>query len=217
MRSVCVVRPFHSVSKYIKGYDVRVSKTWINTSVIEVVVAVVSAVAVIIIIIMLLLLLLLLLSLVTVLFFLVLVLNQRWSPPLRLQVSDGSTLRITCDVRSIAVLFRESIECFPGMASKVFLKPFVAIPAAPFITGMILYFRFHIPRISIHKLLYFSVFSTSFCTTFLSAGISTSVLLLLLLLLLIYWVLKVMRDDFLIYPCLLQKSEEIMANVCRAL
>ena len=42
-------------------------------------------------------------SLVTGLFFLILLLNQRWSPPLRLQTSHCSTFRIMCDVPSRAV------------------------------------------------------------------------------------------------------------------
>jgi hypothetical protein len=46
---------------------------------------------------------------------------------------------------------------------------------APIITGIIVHFRFHIHCISIHKLLYFNLFSASFCTTFLSAGIATSI------------------------------------------
>ena len=45
----------------------------------------------------------------------------------------------------------------------------------PIITGIIVHFRFHIRCISIHKLLYFNFFSASFCTTFLSAGIATSI------------------------------------------
>jgi hypothetical protein len=61
-----------------------------------------------------LLLLLLSSSLVTGPFFLVLLLNQRWSPPLRLQASHCSTFRIMCHVPSIAVFCSESIECFPG-------------------------------------------------------------------------------------------------------
>ena len=64
-----------------------------------------------------------------------------------------------CDVPSIAVFCNESIECFPGMASKFFLKPFVIIPVADIITGIILPFRFHIHFISIHKLFNFSFFS----------------------------------------------------------
>ena len=66
-----------------------------------------------------------LLSLFTGVFFLVLLLDQQWSPPLRLQVSDCSTFHIMCDVPRIAVICREPTECFPGMASKFFLKPFV--------------------------------------------------------------------------------------------
>jgi len=60
--------------------------------------------------------------LVTGLFFLVILLNQQWPPPLRLQASHCSTFRIMCDVPSIAVFCSESIECFPGTASKFFLK-----------------------------------------------------------------------------------------------
>jgi len=40
---------------------------------------------------------------------------------------------------------------------------------------LLVHFRFHIRCISIHKLLYFNFFSSSFCTTFLSAGIATSI------------------------------------------
>ena len=46
-----------------------------------------------------------------------------------------------CDIPSIAVFFSESIECFPGTASKFFLKLLVTIPVAPFITGTIVHFR----------------------------------------------------------------------------
>ena len=72
-------------------------------------------------------------------------------------------------------LCSESIECFPGTVSKFFLKLLVTIPVAPIITGTIVHSRFHIRCISIHKLLYFSFFSASFCTVFLSAGIATSI------------------------------------------
>ena len=114
-------------------------------------------------------------SLVTGLFYLVLLLNQRWSSPLRLQASHYSTFRIVCDVPSIAVFCSESIEWFPGTASKFFLRLLVTIPVAPLITDTIVHFTFHIRCISIHKLLYFNFFSASFCTTFLSAGIATSI------------------------------------------
>ena len=42
-----------------------------------------------------------------------------------------------CDVPSIAVFCSESIECFPGTASKFFLKLLITIPVAPTITGII--------------------------------------------------------------------------------
>ena len=92
---------------------------------------------------------------VTGLLFLVILLNQRWSPPLTLQVSHCSTFRIMCDVPSIPVLSNECIECFPGTASKFFLKLLVTIPVAPIMTGIIVHFRFHIRCISIHRLLYY--------------------------------------------------------------
>ena len=101
-------------------------------------------------------------SLVTGLFFMVLPLNQRWSPPLTLQASHCSTFRIMCDVPSIAVFCSESIECVPGTACIFFLKFLVTIPVAPIITGTIVSFRFHICCISTHKLRYFNFFSASF-------------------------------------------------------
>ena len=106
-------------------------------------------------------------SLVTGLFFPVLLLNQRLSPPLSLQASHCSIFHIMCDVRSTAVFCCKSIECLPGTASKFFLKLLVTIPMAAIITGIIVHFRFHIRYIFIHKLLYFNFFSTSFCTLLL--------------------------------------------------
>ena len=97
-------------------------------------------------------------SLVTSLFFLVLLTNQRWSPPLRLQVSDCSNFRIMCDVPSTAVFCSGSVECFPGMASKFICKPFVTIPVAPIITGITFHFTFHIRFIYVHNPLYLSFF-----------------------------------------------------------
>ena len=63
-------------------------------------------------------------------------------------------------------LFSESIECFPGTASKFLLKLLVTIPVAPIIVGIIVHFKFHIRFISIHKLLYFTFFSASFAQHF---------------------------------------------------
>src|SRR5215469_9178505 len=95
-----------------------------------------------------------------------------------LHASHCSTFRIMCAVPSTAVCCSDSIECFPGTASKFFLKLLVTIPVAPIITGIIVHFRFHIRCISMHQLLYLNLFSASFCTTLL--------LLLLLLLLFTY-------------------------------
>jgi hypothetical protein len=61
------------------------------------------------------------------------------------------------------------------MASKYILKTFL------YCSGVSIYYpcihTFHVPHslYSIHKLLYFSFFSASFCTTFLSSGIATSI------------------------------------------
>ena len=113
---------------------------------------------------------------VTGLFSLVLLfLNQRRSPPLRLQVSDCSTHRIMCDVPWLAAFCIESIECFPDVASKFFFKHFVNIPVASVIFGLIIHSIFHIRCVSIHKLLYFSFFSASLCVTFFSAGFTISI------------------------------------------
>jgi hypothetical protein len=63
------------------------------------------------------------------------------------------------------------------MASKFFHKPFVTLPMAAVITGIITHLKFYIHCISIHKLLYFSFFSPSFCSAFLSTGIATSLIM----------------------------------------
>ena len=113
---------------------------------------------VVVVVIIIIIIIIIIISLVTGLFFLVILLNQRRSPPLRLQASHCSTFRIMCDVPSIAVFCSGSIECFPGTASKFFLKLLVTIPVAPIITGIIVHFRFHIRCTSIYN----SCISTSF-------------------------------------------------------
>jgi len=62
-------------------------------------------------------------------------------PIAQAQVSHCSTFRIMCDVPSIAVFCSESIQCFPGTASKFFLKLLVTIPVDPIITGIIVHFN----------------------------------------------------------------------------
>jgi hypothetical protein len=66
-------------------------------------------------------------SIVTGLFFLVILLNQQWSPPLRLQASHCSTFRIMCDVPSTAVFCSKSIESLPGIASKFYIMVIIII------------------------------------------------------------------------------------------
>jgi hypothetical protein len=50
-----------------------------------------------------------------------------------------------CDVPSIAVFCSESIECFPGVSSKFFLKLLVTIPMAP-VTYYWYNLTFQVPR-----------------------------------------------------------------------
>jgi len=73
-----------------------------------------------------------------------LLLSQWWTPPLRLQVSACSTFLMMCDVPSMTVFCRESIECCPGIVSRYFCKLLLTIPVAPMITGMTNHFMFHI-------------------------------------------------------------------------
>jgi len=60
------------------------------------------------------------------------------------QVSDRSTFRIMCDVPSVAIVCSESLECFPGMASKIFFILFVSIPVAPLTTRIVTQFMFQL-------------------------------------------------------------------------
>jgi hypothetical protein len=87
----------------------------------------------------------------------------------------------------------ESIECFPGMASKYFFQPFVTIPVAPVITGIILHFRHHIRFISTATFLFFvfvfNYYIWPICRNFCVPLDSITLLLLLLLLLLLAWTL----------------------------
>ena len=85
----------------------------------------------------------------------------------------------------MAVLCSESIECFLGIYSKFFLKLLATIPVAPIITGIIVNFKFHIRCNSKPKLLHFNFFSASFCTTFLSAGIATSISIIIIIIIII--------------------------------
>jgi hypothetical protein len=110
------------------------------------------------------------LSLVTGLFSQIPLLNQWCSPLLKLQVSDSSAFCIMCDIPSIVVSCSESTVCFPDIPSKFFSQLSVTI-----LVALIIHFMFHIHCLSVHKLVYFNFFSASFCTTFLSAGMTTSV------------------------------------------
>jgi amino acid permease len=57
-----------------------------------------------------------------------------------------------CDGPSIAVCCSESIECFPGIASKYILKLFLTIPMDSITTGMILRLWFRVVVIIISSI-----------------------------------------------------------------
>ena len=103
-----------------------------------------------------------------------LLLNQQLYPLPRFQGSDCSTFCIMCEEPSIVVfvvtLWNDFLVWLPNFSLNL-----VTIMVAPVITGIILHFRFCICCISIHVRMCFSFFSASFCTTFLSAGIATSI------------------------------------------
>ena len=46
-------------------------------------------------------------------------------------------------IRTAQASCSESMECFPGISSKFFLKLLLTIPVTPIITGTIVHFRFH--------------------------------------------------------------------------
>jgi hypothetical protein len=49
-----------------------------------------------------------------------------------------------CDVNNMAIVCSESIEYFPGMASKIFFILFVSIPVAPLTTRIVTQFMFQV-------------------------------------------------------------------------
>jgi hypothetical protein len=55
-------------------------------------------------------------------------LNQWCTSPLRLQESDCSTFLSMCDVPRMAIVCNEFMECLPGISSRYFLSPLVAVP-----------------------------------------------------------------------------------------
>ena len=103
------------------------------------------------------------LCLVTDLFSVVLLLKQRWSPPL-FQLSYCSTFRTTCNVSSTALSCSESIECFLGMASKFVFKLFLLFQGfhLSLASSHILCCTFIVP---LHKLFYDTTTTTTTTTT----------------------------------------------------
>jgi hypothetical protein len=71
---------------------------------------------------------------------------------------DCSTFLIMCNVPSMAVFCRESIECSPGIVSRYSFSPLVTIPVASVITGMTKHFIFYIHWMSILRFLCFNFF-----------------------------------------------------------
>jgi hypothetical protein len=67
------------------------------------------------------------------------------------------------------------LNAFLVLFPDIFFSPLVTIPVTPMITGMTKHFMFYIRWISVLKFLYFNFFSDSFCITFLSDGIDTSI------------------------------------------
>ena len=104
-------------------------------------------------------------SLVTGLFFLVILSNQRWSPPLHTAV-----LSVLC------VMFRVQLSFVENLLSVFLVQlPNFSLSFSLLSQWLQLLLVWYIRCISIHKFLYFNFFSASFCTTFLSAGIATSI------------------------------------------
>jgi hypothetical protein len=54
--------------------------------------------------------------------------------------ASSLTFLVMCDVPSMAVFCRESIECCPGIVSRYFCQLLLTIPVAPMITGMTKHF-----------------------------------------------------------------------------
>jgi hypothetical protein len=107
------------------------------------------------------------------LFCLVFLLNQRWSPPVKLQVSDCCT-SVLCDVPSIDVFYKWMYWMFIWYIFQIFLQNvlllfrwFYSLPVQSHISCSTFVVSPHINSCV------FIFFSTSFCVTFLSAGIDT--------------------------------------------
>jgi len=110
----------------------------------------------------------------------ILLLNQWWSPMLRLQVLGCTTVRIVCDMPSTSVFCSESTECLPKFALNL----------CYYSSGPSYYWYNHTLHVShslylsIHKLWYFSFFSAYFCLPFLPAGIVTSISIIIIIIIL---------------------------------
>jgi hypothetical protein len=115
------------------------------------------------------------LFLVKGLFFYVLILNQSLSP-----ASQISSFRLqyfpyyVCDFLLMLSFVVDLLNFFLEW-HQTFSLYFCYSFAGSGFSGIILRSRFHIRCTSVHKLLYFSFFSSSFCTTFLSVGTATSI------------------------------------------
>ena len=131
--------------------------------------------------------------LVTGLLFMVLHLfNHRRSQRLSLRIADCSTFLIMYDVLSIAVACSESIECFPGVASKLFILKILLFrwPHLLLVWSYISCSTFIVP-LYIYSCILVS-FSASFCVIFLFVGtaiyISTYICSFLFLIIIVIFV-----------------------------
>jgi len=110
-----------------------------------------------------------------------------------------------CDVLSTAVFCSESIECFPGTASKLFLKLLVTIPLAPVIIGIIVQSRFHIRCISVKNsciLTYFPLtFAQHFCLRVLP-HLSVYMFYLIYLFIYLFIIIIIIGKTFVVEYCL---------------
>ena len=87
----------------------------------------------------------------TGLFPLLILLNQRRSPPLRLQVSDRNTVRIMCDVPFISPIAGNLLNVFLVWLPNFSLN-FVTFVVAPVINSMNRKFMSHIRCVWVQKL-----------------------------------------------------------------
>jgi hypothetical protein len=101
----------------------------------------------------------------------------------------------------MAVFCSESMECFPGISSRHFLRPLVTVSVSPMSTGITEHFMCHIRWISTHRFLYFNLFSVSIRVTFLSDCTETCISVQILSFL--FWLLFMVNNNNILLLLLL--------------